>query len=225
MQSFTSRADELYIEASQVQIPDYIPPYTSCYESLWEEENLIQRAREMESQAREIRSQFQSIAESGFPVPNTSLLRKAVISVKKGKLMFSAEQLNRVAKMIMSKKPYLLFRPKAETKSYVILIFWSTSIDDTECAIQQQAEIVKQEVAVDHFQLRFKVENIASPRRNLLYLVNNFIILSTQNDDECHLPPEDHKQLIEFFQLLQEQNIIAESSKKRKVSSYDNYQA
>ena len=30
MQSYTNRAGELYLEAQNVQIPDYIPPFTSC---------------------------------------------------------------------------------------------------------------------------------------------------------------------------------------------------
>ena len=91
----------------------------------------------------------------------------------------------------MEKMPYLPFRPKAE-KDYVILIFWATSIDDIDCKIQKKAEIVKQEVAVDGYQLRFKVENLSSPRRCFLYLLNNYISLAIQNDETCHLPPLDH---------------------------------
>ena len=48
MQSYTNRADELYLEAQNVQIPDYIPPFTSCYETLYQQEELIERARTME---------------------------------------------------------------------------------------------------------------------------------------------------------------------------------
>ena len=67
MQSYTNRADELYLEAQNVQIPDYIPPFTSCYETLYQQEELIERARTMEDSARQIRQQFQTIADSGFP--------------------------------------------------------------------------------------------------------------------------------------------------------------
>ena len=55
MQSYTNRADELYLEAENVQIPDYIPPFTSCYETLYQQEELIERARTMEDSARQIR--------------------------------------------------------------------------------------------------------------------------------------------------------------------------
>ena len=62
----------------------------------------------MDDCARDMRQQLQAIADSGFPLPTSTLLRKAVVSVKKGKFMFSPEQLSRVVQMIMEKKPYLL---------------------------------------------------------------------------------------------------------------------
>jgi len=109
---------------------------------LGEQENLIHQAKEIETAVRNIRKQFQEIAESGFPVPNSTLLRKAVVSVKKGKLMFSSEKLKHAVTMVMGDLPYILFRPKSETKDYVILIFWSASFDDTACEIQQKTEII-----------------------------------------------------------------------------------
>ena len=30
MLSYTSKADELFLKAQNVEVPDYIPPYTSC---------------------------------------------------------------------------------------------------------------------------------------------------------------------------------------------------
>ena len=216
MQSYTNRADELYLEAQNVQIPDYIPPFTSCYETLYQQEELIERARAMEDSARQIRQQFQTIADSGFPLPTSTLLRKAVVSVKKGKFMFSTEQLSRVVQMIMENKPYLLFRPKSDTKDYIILVFWSTNFDDALCSIQENTEVIKQEVLADGYQLRFKVENIPSPRRFTLYMLNNYITLAVQNDDDCHLPPVDHKPLESFLTLLEANNIA--TPKKRKLS-------
>ena len=91
MQSYTNRADELYLEAENVKIRGYIPPFTRCYETLYQQEELIEHARTMEDSARQIHHQFQTIADSGFPLPTSTLLRKAVVSVKKGKLMFSTE--------------------------------------------------------------------------------------------------------------------------------------
>ena len=128
--------------------------------------------------------------------------------------MFSTEQLSRVVQMIMENKPYLLFRPKSDTKDYVILVIWSTNFDDTFCSIQESAEVIKEEVLADGYQLRFKVENVPSSRRFTLYMLNNYITLAVQNDDDCHLPTVDHKQLESF--LLEANNIT--TRKKRKLS-------
>ena len=76
--------------------------------------------------------------------------------------------------------------------------------------------MIKKEVLADGYQLRFKVENIPSPRRFTLYVLNNYITLAIQNDEECHLPSQDHKQLESFLTLLEADNII--TPKKRKLS-------
>ena len=93
------------------------------------------------------------------------------------------------------------------------MIFWATSIDDINCEIQKKAEIVEQEVKRKE---RFKVENISSPRRCFLYLLNNYISLAIQNDETCHLSPQEHKQLELFLELLQEQTIPG--PKKRQIT-------
>ena len=124
METYTSQADDLYQEANEIEYPDYITSYTSCYESLLEFEKIITRAREMESAARDIRKKFQEIATSGLSIPSSSLLRKAIISVKRGKVMFSMDQLVQVVDVIMGNLPYILFRPKSETKEYVVFLVY-----------------------------------------------------------------------------------------------------
>ena len=58
VETYTSQADDLYQEANEIEYPDYIPPYASFYESLLEFEEIITKAREMESAARKIRKKF-----------------------------------------------------------------------------------------------------------------------------------------------------------------------
>ena len=215
MQSFTDKADELYCEAFNVKIENEIP---SCYEGLLEQQEFLRQARQMESAARDIRKEFQLIADSGFPLPTSTLLRKAIISVKKGKLMFSTEQLGRVVTFLMQNMPYILFRPKSETKDYVILVFWATSVDESACEIQQRAEIVRQEVAVDNFQLRFKTEKIPTARRFISYMINNYITVNVQSDDVCHLPPDEHKEFASFQKLLKDQNVLEKPNKRKRLS-------
>ena len=214
MESFTTKADDLYKEASEIELPVYIPPYTSCYETLYQEEELIEEARRMEQAARDIRKRFHEIANSGFLLPDSTLLRKAVVSVKRGKLSFSHEQLKQVVFMLMVELPYLLFRPKSETKNYIILIFWSTSVEESGCEIQKKAKVFQEEVAAE-YQFRFKVENAPAPKRQILYLINNYKLVHAQSDENSHLQTEDHNQLVSFFAMLEQQNIMPQSKKRK----------
>ena len=117
MEMYTSQADDLYQKANEIEYPDYIPPYTSCCKSLLEFEEIITKAREMESAARDIQKKFQEIAASGLPIPSSSLLRKAIIRVKRGKVMFSMDQLVQVVDVIMGNLPYIFFIPNPKQKS------------------------------------------------------------------------------------------------------------
>ena len=56
----------------------------------------------------------------------------------------------------------------------------------------------------------------AAPRRQFLYLVNNYICLKTQNDNGFHLSAENQEQLESFLKLLNN----PEPSKKRKAVDF-----
>ena len=88
METYSSQADDLYQEAKKIEYLDYIPPYISCYKTLLEFEETVTKAREIESAARNIQKKLQEISASGQPIPSSSLLRKGIISVKRGKVMF-----------------------------------------------------------------------------------------------------------------------------------------
>ena len=127
--------------------------------------------------------------------------------------MFSMDQLVQVVDVMTENLSYILFCPKFETKNYVVLLFWSTNMDDAACEMQKNMEIIKQKTAVDQFQLHCVVENVPTARRLFLYLVNNYTFLKVQKVDVCHLPPDNHKQLETFVKLLTN----PEPTKKRKV--------
>ena len=58
METYTNQADELHRQANEIKHPvDYLP-YTRCYETMMEQQQLLAQAREMESAARYIRTQF-----------------------------------------------------------------------------------------------------------------------------------------------------------------------
>ena len=107
--------------------------------------------------------QFQDIATTSQPA--VTLLRKAVVSVKKDKKLFFPEQLMEVVTLLMGSLPYILFRLKSETKDYVLLLFWATSQGDSNCALQKSVQNKKQEILSDGFQLRFTVENVTPSLR------------------------------------------------------------
>ena len=152
---------------------------------------------------------FQNIATTSQPA--STLLRKAVVSVNKDKKLFSPEQLTKVVTLLMGSLPRIVFRPKSETKDYVLLLFWVTSQNDSNCVLQKSIQDIKHEILSDEFQLRFTVENVTAPRRQVSYLIHYNLCLETQNDEICHLPPDSHKQLVNFLALLQK------SVKKRKI--------
>ena len=155
--------------------------------------------------------EFQNIATTSQPA--VTLLRKAVVSVKKDKKLFSPEQLTKVVALLMGSLPYILFRPKSETKDYVLLLFWATSQDDSNCMLQKSIQNIKQEILSDGFQLRFTVENMTTPRCQVSYLAQNCLCLKAQNNDICYLPSNSHEQLVNFLNLLQE------PAKKRKIEA------
>ena len=95
----------------------------------------------------------------------------------------------------------------------MLLLFWATSQDDSNCTLQKSVQNIKQEILSDGFQLRFTVENVTAPRRQVFYLAQNCLCLKTQNDDICHLLSDNHEQLVNFLNLLQE------PVKKRKIEA------
>ena len=127
----------------------------------------------------DICKQFHAIAESGFPVADSTLQRKAVVSVQKGKLVFSQQQLKQAVIILMGDLPYFLFRPKSITK----------------------VDVYQQEIAAE-YQLRFKTKYVAGPTRQFRYLMNNYELMHSQNDEICHLPPLDHEFLETFFAIV-----------------------
>ena len=117
METYTNQADELHRQANEIKHPVDYSPYTSCYETMMEQQQqLLSQAREMESAARDIRTQFKEITSSGLTIPFSTLLRKAIISMKNGKIMFCIDQLSQVVNLLMGNLQHILFRSKSDTK-------------------------------------------------------------------------------------------------------------
>ena len=93
MEGYSERSDKVEKDSENICHPTETVPYSSCYESLMEEERLKCEARELQSMAQSIREKFKEIVEEGLPVPHETLLRKAIVSARKGKISVSIEQL------------------------------------------------------------------------------------------------------------------------------------
>ena len=66
---------------------------------------------------------------------------------------------------------------------------------------KKKAEMLKQNVLFDKFQMYFKIENTPKPQRQVACLVNNFLCLKKENDEACHLSPDEYQKL-EFIYFL-----------------------
>ena len=64
METYTNQADELHRQANEIKHPVDYSPYTSCYKTMMEQQQLLSQSREIESAARDIRTQFNEIAAS-----------------------------------------------------------------------------------------------------------------------------------------------------------------
>ena len=226
----TSQSDELSKQSEEMELSGYYhPPSGNFYRVLLSQQDYVLKVQEMENNARTIRSRFQEIANLSLQTPTSSLLkkseivnsspqipaspllRKAVVSVRKEEISFSVDQLEEVVDLIMKKFPYILFKPKAKSKDYVVVLFWASSNNAQDCCIQSEVAVVQIEIAVDQYDLRFAVENVCNPKSQFFYLLNNFNCAKVQNDDIYKVNSEEHEQLQMFVEMIQA------SSRKRKV--------
>ena len=111
----------------------------------------------------------------------------------------------------MGNLPYILFRPKSETKEYIVLLFWFTNMDDAACEVQKTWKSLNE---------KYQWINSSCAvwwKTYQLQDVNSSIYLTTtskvQKDDVCHLPSDNHEQLETFVKHLTN----PEPMKKRKV--------
>ena len=67
-------------------------PHSSCYDWLMEQTELLGRARKHQEEARKIRKIFKDIAKEGNSIPSDGeMLRKGVLTVPRGKALFSTD--------------------------------------------------------------------------------------------------------------------------------------
>ena len=170
METYTEMADQLERQAEEI-VPVDARPYTSCYEALHENQDLLERARSMQAMARGIREKFAHIVSSGFGIPSECPnMRKAIVTIRKGKVSFSSEQLLRSIKLLLDDVPYIAFKSPKGLLPYVTVLFWVKEENDENCDVMKQVETMRREVAVDGLQIKFDVDAVLAPTRYVLYL-------------------------------------------------------
>ena len=164
-ETHTSIADEYEERAKNVDLTT-THPYSSCYDGLMEQTELLWRARKHQDQARKIRKIFLDIDKEGKSISaDSEMLRKGVLTVSRGKALFSTDQLIQVCIHMFEDIPFVAFKGQQTPGPYVVIIFSADCQYDDGCEVKTRLEIFKKEVAVENFLIRFKVESIFSPEK------------------------------------------------------------
>ena len=201
MESYTERSDKLEKDAENMCHPTETVPYNSCYESLMEEERLRCEARELQDTARSIREKFKEIVEEGLPVPNGTLLRKAIISARKEKISFSIEQLLKACEVLFEDTPYIVFKSPKESRLYVIVLFWACDFQEENCSVLKHLDAVRKDVAVNGVEIKIDIDAVFAPPRYVLYLMDNCSGSAVRNR-HLKLGNEEDKQLAAIRSIL-----------------------
>ena len=137
---------------------------SSSYESLEKCETMTSHVNKMMKHAKEIRSKFRSIFDSGDCISTGSgRLWKAWTACRRGGQRLNPEQLTRVAKILMQDQPHIVFVPKQAQSTYITVLFWATCDDQQLCSWMRHAWAVQQEVLNQGVKLMFQVEFCLCP--------------------------------------------------------------
>ena len=145
---YEERAEAVYVTTKH--------PYSSCYDKMLEQTELLVCARVRQEEARKIRKNFKEIAKE-FNGPDSGMLRKGVLTESRGKAFFLADQLVLVCEHMFDKLLFVVFKGSAEAHPYVVIVFSSNCHYGDVCKVEIRVEIFKKEAAVNNFLFWFKV--------------------------------------------------------------------
>ena len=210
-ETHTSIADDYEEKAQNIDIFT-THPHSSCYDGLMEQTELLRRARKHQEEARKIRRIFLDIDKEGKSITTDGeMLRKGVLTVSRGKALFSTDQLIQVCIHMFEGLPFVAFKGPTDARPYVVVVFSADCQYDDVCELKTRLEIFKKETAVDNFLIRFKVESIYSPEKYFQHLQDRssgFII----RNENCGIS----KELAALVKTLKE---VKHTAGKKKRSS------
>ena len=133
---------------------------------------MTSKANELMKHAKEIRSEFCSIFDSGDCISaGRGRLRKAWITCRRGGQRLNPEQLTRVTKILMQDHPHIIFVPKQAESTRITVLFWATCDDQQLCTRMRHAW-VQQEVLNQGVKLTFQVECVFALKNYLVHIVD-----------------------------------------------------
>ena len=119
----TSIADEYEERAEAVDVTT-THPYSSCYDRMLKQTELLRRARKHQEKARKIKKVFKEIVKQGNSMPSDGeMLRKGVLTVPKRKFLFSTDQLVQVCEQMFDELSFVAFKGLTDACPYVVVIF------------------------------------------------------------------------------------------------------
>ena len=93
-----------------------------------------------------------------------------MLTVSRGKTLFSTDQLVQVCEHMFDKLLFVAFKGPADARPYEVVIFSPNCQYSDVCEVKTRLEIFKREVAIDNFLIRFKVESIFTHEKYFQHL-------------------------------------------------------
>jgi len=167
------------------------PPSSSFYEILEKCETMTSHVNELMKHAKEIRSKFRSIFDSGDCISaGSGRFRKARIACGRGGQRLNPEQLTRVANILMQDQPHIVFVPMQAQTTYITILFWATCDDQQLCSRMRHAWAMQQEALKQGVKLTFQVECVFALKNYLVFIVDKSSDYTLVNAEQP-LPNED----------------------------------
>ena len=74
-----------------------------------------------------------------------------MLTVSRGKALFSTDQLIQVCEHMFEELPFVAFKGPADVRPYVVVVFSPNCLYGEVCEVKTRLEIFKKEVVVDNF--------------------------------------------------------------------------
>ena len=178
-----------------------------------EQTDLLRRAKKHQEEARKIGKIFFNIDTEEKSIPaDGEMMRKGVLTVSRGKALFSTDQLIQMCKHMFEDLPFVAFKGAADSRPYVVVIFSADCQYSDVCEVKTSLEIFKKEAAVENFLIRFKVDAIFSPEKYFQHLQDRSSGFIVRNEN-CGIS----KELAALVKTLKEVKCTA-GTKKRSSS-------